>query len=361
MQRSHKIDSLILIRSIAILLVVLGHATRNIEAPNPHMYSPMNIPQWEIIIKRYIYSFHMPLFFWISGFAFYYSSVEMNKHYLFCSQIIKKIKRLIIPMYSTSFLVLLPTILFFGNINGTIINQIKLFLLGFNIDHLWFLRTLFIIFLFITFIVYWLKYNNSVFYIMAIIILGVLLSYRPSFFNIVSKETYDYFIFFIVGCLSRKYERTLLDTNVKNAFVICFVSHLLIFTMTTKNILKINTSILWYFLSLSGIFFTYFFSILTVSFLKKNKIWFMLTTLDKKSYSIYLFHVSFLYIVLYLNNYTRIEVPVLRIILSFLSGIFLPMIIHDLFSKNKILAFLFSVHKNPKIRTTLTQKTVRHG
>ena len=53
-----RVDYLDYAKGIAIILVVLGH-----------IFSGGNI-------KTYIYSFHMPLFFIISGYLFNYSNVK---------------------------------------------------------------------------------------------------------------------------------------------------------------------------------------------------------------------------------------------------------------------------------------------
>jgi hypothetical protein len=50
-----KIDYIVLLRAAAIILVVFAHATRSVHSPNPHMYSPLITPCWEIAIKDYIF------------------------------------------------------------------------------------------------------------------------------------------------------------------------------------------------------------------------------------------------------------------------------------------------------------------
>ena len=107
-------------RVIAIVLVVLGHATRDINVPNLHMYGPTFTPYFEVALRKYIYSFHMPLFFWITGYVFFYSTFEHQNKINRIDELIKKAKRLLIPLYAASFLVYLPVILCFGHPNGSI-------------------------------------------------------------------------------------------------------------------------------------------------------------------------------------------------------------------------------------------------
>ena len=76
-ERVKWIDSL---RGFAIVLVILGHA---------------GIPQ---TMRIWIYSFHIPLFFFISGYVFSLKKVNNFKEFL-----IKKIKGIVIPLICFSF------------------------------------------------------------------------------------------------------------------------------------------------------------------------------------------------------------------------------------------------------------------
>lgn len=55
MQRLVSID---IAKAICIILVVIGH------------YHPGNAPEWYIFINRFIYSFHMPVFMFASGYIY---------------------------------------------------------------------------------------------------------------------------------------------------------------------------------------------------------------------------------------------------------------------------------------------------
>ena len=80
--RIYWIDNL---RALALLLVVFGH-TNNTEADIE-------------IVGKYIYSFHMPLFFFISGLTFYPERYKGPKEF-----ITRKIFTLIVPYFFFSFL-----------------------------------------------------------------------------------------------------------------------------------------------------------------------------------------------------------------------------------------------------------------
>ena len=342
MTLKQKIDHIVLLRVVAIILVVFAHATRSVYSPNPHMYSPIITPWWEIAIKNYIYSFHMPLFFWISGFAFYFSAVENRKKDTIVNQLLRKAKRLMLPMYSASFLILFPTIFFFGHINGSIVSQIKLFLLGSNNDHLWFLKTLFIIFVAIIPLYHYGKSDRKMFYTIVFVIWGLLYVYQPIIPNLI-KSAIKYFPFFIIGCLSRKHEHLIEKMN----FVFLFISFLILhlFVLLTKKIgmTYISKDFIWYLAAFCGTYFMYFFARIVVNYLVLTKLWLLINKIDISSYSIYLFHVTFLYIVLFLDFHLGIRIATLRIAFSFIAGLLLPILFHKLIAKNRILSLAFAV------------------
>lgn len=129
-----------------ILLVVLGHS--GFEEPI--------IQQKLSYLHSWIYSFHMPLFFLISGFLFSLTNPEMDK---ICTGkfIWKKTLRLIVPY------VVLGTIMFaikyaFAGLSHanrvfSVGNYFKMFIIPgaeySTIGHLWYVFTLYLIFLFV--------------------------------------------------------------------------------------------------------------------------------------------------------------------------------------------------------------------
>lgn len=76
-------------KAICIILVVIGH------------YIPDNAPEWYVMNREFIYSFHMPLFMFASGFIYIaFKKEESYGHFL-----MKKVKRLMIPYLVTSVLI----------------------------------------------------------------------------------------------------------------------------------------------------------------------------------------------------------------------------------------------------------------
>lgn len=119
-----------------ILLVVLGHSG---------MAEP-EIESHVVFLKKWIYSFHMPLFF-ISGYLFSLTNPDFLKinagHFLF-----KKVKRLLVPYFALGLLSL------FINMKEDMAVRPADLLLSFayprELGFLWYIATLFIVFVFVT-------------------------------------------------------------------------------------------------------------------------------------------------------------------------------------------------------------------
>lgn len=80
-QTLNRDKSIDIAKGIGILLVVLGHC--------PYVWNP---------VKQWLYSFHMPLFFMISGLLWDKASHE-KRGFLNASFVVKKLQRLMIPCY----------------------------------------------------------------------------------------------------------------------------------------------------------------------------------------------------------------------------------------------------------------------
>lgn len=116
----NRLEYIDLIKGFSILLVVLGH-----------------IYDFENNIKIWIYSFHMPLFFIISGFF-------VNKDIKLGRLLSKKFKSLIIPYISFGIGIML--LMYFSiNLRNELNEYIMFFMIGVGRDALWFLPALFIV------------------------------------------------------------------------------------------------------------------------------------------------------------------------------------------------------------------------
>ena len=165
-------------KGIAIILVVLGH-----------IFSGGNI-------KTYIYSFHMPLFFIISGYLFNYSNVKSFKEF-----INKKIKAYLIPYVTFSIINILGYYLLSGLSLIVLRNNLLETIIFCGIGALWFLPILFIaetIFMFC-------KFNNKKIIYSVLIFIGVsvislsIWALTRSFIALILIRSMISLIFIIIG------------------------------------------------------------------------------------------------------------------------------------------------------------------
>lgn len=161
-----------ILRGLAMFLVVYGHTSKSTE------------------IKHIIYSFHMPLFFIISGMANVFQKEDLS----FKDFLKKKIKSLIIPYFLLN-LVLLPLSYYNGSIGAIKQFTIPEFLLGILYSNnlgcydspsnaTWFITTLFLVELLFYFLKKVLKTDKDLMYGVGIIGLA-------GYANSVAKWQYD--------------------------------------------------------------------------------------------------------------------------------------------------------------------------
>ena len=126
-----------ILKGIGIILVVVGHANWLFTNATPSTF-----------IQKYIYSFHMPLFFFLSGYLF------INKKYSNYKKIlILKFKTLLIPYFFFSIIPVLYNIMVTLKYNGNLFNYqtiiIQVLYLKKTIvvwdEPLWFLVCLFVV------------------------------------------------------------------------------------------------------------------------------------------------------------------------------------------------------------------------
>ena len=133
-----------------ILLVVLGHSTGVV--PEQAMDIAANNVAYSLFLRliELIYLFHMPLFFFISGFLYLYSG--SNESISLGGLAIKKLKRLLIPYVAISS-VSYPIKVVMSNfalrpLEFSILQYLETIVIPWNntISFFWFLPTLFLMF-----------------------------------------------------------------------------------------------------------------------------------------------------------------------------------------------------------------------
>ena len=98
-----KIEWLSILQGWSMLLVVIGHIT---------LTNTFRDPQYPIAacVERIVYSFHMPLFMFISGFLFHWTKIRKKTR--FSVVIREKLMRLGIPFLFFTIMAVLPKLLF---------------------------------------------------------------------------------------------------------------------------------------------------------------------------------------------------------------------------------------------------------
>ena len=133
-KRVPQIDALY---TIGIILAVLGHS-------HPSDWTLFARTPYETLIV-FIYTFHMPLFFFLAGFTFYRSKRLTQTGY--ARWLSDKAARLLIPYFALSVLAILPKSILEGRVFGTdLLNQLLSLLLRPRLGvwgHFWFLPALF--------------------------------------------------------------------------------------------------------------------------------------------------------------------------------------------------------------------------
>lgn len=182
--------------SFAILLVEIGHSRiANDSAANPELY-------W--FIWKVIYSFHMHLFMFISGFLFMHTNINKN-HFNYIQFIIKKFKRLLIPYFSLMSVAFLIRLILSDYVSKKL--QLSNFFIMFinprfaAIDYYWFIFVLFSVFVFAPVLYLSVKHNNRI--AMSLMTLGLIyLNLNPiqlNYFYLYRASTF--FLYFWLGCV----------------------------------------------------------------------------------------------------------------------------------------------------------------
>lgn len=198
---SNKVNWLSVLQGWSILLVVIGHVNLTNVFADPR--TPVNLE-----IMRIIYSFHMPLFMFTSGFLFYKTKMQKDKSY---GEILKdRSKRLLIPYafftLTTFFLkyafnpIMMRPVSFSGK------EFIDIITFSSNPQgELWFLSTLFILFLFYPVYQWFLENHWKTALLFSIVLLLNLFFPEGILFLCISYAAF-YMLFFYLGICFSKYE-----------------------------------------------------------------------------------------------------------------------------------------------------------
>lgn len=331
----NRIIQLDIAKAICIILVVIGH------------YIPNDSPNWYIMIHNVIYTFHMPLFMFASGYIYIVTKKEIS----YGAFIKKKLKRLMVPYFTTSIIIISIKLLTQGNLNVenpvTSLSYIKMFYVPEAGFFLWFIWALWWIFVIIPLIK--TTKQHYIFFLFCLIISLIPFTLPEEF---CFEECKKMFVFFMFGILSfeNKYLKRII-TEIKPMQTM-IISLLFIMTETFFFIFPyhILSKTISFFLPYLGILFIIEVSKLISLYCITKKDNFLIT-ISISSYIIYLFHTTFegfakaiFEKVSLIPEHTQSFV--FEAIITIITGITLPIILHKyILSRWKFTKIFFGLSK----------------
>lgn len=321
------------LQTFGIILVVLGHTERTGTS---------------FFIRDLIYSFHMPLFVFISGYLLKFTTSEKIGDIKLNIFIIKKIKRLIVPYILISSFAYIPKYLLGKFAVRPLELSLKNYILNMiypwdnPIIFFWFLPTIFLIMI-LTIILYKLLKNNTKIILVLALLMNLISNkfLNVEFLNLIG--VFNYLVFFILGIFYRESEQKIDEIIFRKYFligIICFIILSINVFIKTSNI-----KVFYILIAMIGIIFSLecfkLYSKLDLKFLNH---------LNGKSYSIYLFS-WFPQVFIRILGYQILNFSMIVVIpVSFVFGLYVPVFI-NLFIKNiiskynrlKFLKYIFGI------------------
>ena len=317
---------------IATFLVVIGHILRMYTGNG--LFLPLEGNFYFSIICKYIYSFHMPLFFFISGGVFYIVKHKKNRYKSMLGFISNKTKRLLVPYIFISVLLLI-VMWHIGEIQIPIFSYyIHNYVYAYGCRHLWFLIALFTISLYFNFLDSYIFSNSLCF--LVVFILGFLIAdYTTYIFQIASILNFSIYYYF--GYLIMKnFKKIQLLFSIKNSICL-FLFTLCLFLFYIKIEGVILKKLIELILGLSGTIMVIGIALYIEKKNKDSKGY--LQQVNSYMYSIYLFHPLIIYLLFYYCRNTYIN-SYLMIICGFLISIFFSILLTKLVRALGLRAFL---------------------
>lgn len=276
------------LKALTVLLVVLAHVTVFYSGLGGAIPYPTD--RGLDLITRFIYQFHMQLFMFLSG-AVYCVCIRMGKYKKFLPFAATKAKRLLVPYLAFGVLNVAPVMVLLGITGQSFFEYVVHgILLGGNSRHLWFLLSLFTMFL-ITRMgkplmercagIFWVIFGGG----------GVLLMlYSNRFPALLSLyNTARMYGFFLAGYLYDLYQEKLHSLN-RNCWPLALASLTGLILFASRGTGRITGPLA----AFCGIWFSLFLIQHIGQWLGRFK-WF--ADLKKNSMGIYLFHPMFNYVI----------------------------------------------------------------
>lgn len=324
-ERYNELD---LMKGIGIILVYLGHS--------------FNLPKFEwnklfLFVGNTIYSFHMPLFFLISGFLMNNGKdIQLKKYY------IHKIKRILIPYFFINLIDFFPRTLFPNLVNSKF-DMWEVFFKGTTIT--WFIYTLFMIFMIFPFLEkYILKKDKYYLFGVALIIINYFKIFGGvEIFSI--NVAIGYLVYFYIGYIIRPIYKNKIINGIWNKNIIFLIFGLIFLIFSYKSFyLNYFNSIIF---ALMGILLTLNISL---RIKEENSIYDILKFIGANSLTFYLiegFITVFFRVILI--KIIPIEHGKLFVSIFFMLRILTAFIAVKIITKSSILSFLLGAEKENKL------------
>ncbi|MCQ2049471.1 MAG: acyltransferase family protein [Candidatus Saccharibacteria bacterium] len=316
---------------ICIILVVIGH------------YNSKSFPLWYQELISWIYTFHMPLFMFASGYI--YIAFKKNENYI--SFLTRKLKRLMIPYFSISFIIITIKLLtekgLYIQNPVTTESYFKAFYQPEAGYFLWFVWSLFTIFLFIP--LFKTKTSRLILFGLALVIHYLPLELTRIF---AIHETKNMLCWFLLGVCCFDWIGYIKKAIFRNS-ISAFMSATTICLFVISSIFRSQSSILILLQPWLGIASVMIFSTI-LSKVTHGIAMNIITALSASNYIIYLFHTTFEGFAkaflqkIHIGSLDGTTLFCVQATLVILCGIICPIILHHAVLKRfKLTKFLFGL------------------
>lgn len=233
--KNNKISYIAQAQLIGCILVIFGHSY------------PLdwNTPYWMYLMEVFIYLFHMPLFFFISGYLFY--KTVSYERYGFGAYIKKRSIRLMLPYVSLTLIGFIPKVLMNNYISDNSELSLKYLLECFLLPrnsiwgHFWFLPTLLIVSLF-SFV--FAKFKNKTIIGYSVLVFALfLLTFLPDITGwFCVNDILDFIMFYALGILfaNSNAEKIFTDEKYRLPLLLLFPISISLFLIKINNLVLSN-------------------------------------------------------------------------------------------------------------------------
>lgn len=280
-----------MIKVFATFLVVIAHASRMYTGNG--VVTPAIGSAFLARLTELIYSFHMPLFIAVSGAVYSMCVLDLGKYKSTPKFLKNKAKRLLVPYAVFGLAYVAPVMYKFGFVQSGFLSYcLNGIVLGQNNRHLWYVLSLFIIFVFCA-VINKLPKKLSCFLTLALLIgLSFLSNKFPLVLSLSSVVKYAHY--FAAGYIINKYKEEITAVCKNPLGLLASAGIFAIAYAANAEVLKAYSMILLIF-GLSDV---------VSDNICNNKLF---AALKRNSFGIYLFHPMIIYIMFYYFGQARIS------------------------------------------------------